>query len=412
MALFPQGQSRARAKDFVLADVDRAFIDEPYPLYAALRRHNPVCRQPDGSYFVSRYRDLVTIYQNPEKFSSDKRVDFKPKFGDSSLFEHHTLSLVFNDPPYHTRVRALLTPFFSPHAMRSLTPRVETLVDGLLDQAEDLRDFDLIRDFAIAIPLNLIGDMLGVPAEERAPMREWAILILGALEPTLSTAQLEAGCRAVDEFKAYLRDLIVRKKRTRSIRDDADILGALLDAQGHEQALSELELLHNCIFLLNAGHDTTTSLIANGLDALFRFPDQWQLLKEQPSLIDTAVEEILRLESPLQIGNRKLTEDYELGGAVLPAGTFLHLGVAAANHDEEIFDDPERLNISRFPNKHLAFAKGIHTCAGNTIGRMEGAVALGKLVARFSHIERRGSMERGARARFRTVVNFPVGVRS
>ena len=403
-----EAQEKEVALGFDLETFDKGFIDNPYPAYRALRRHNPVCRLPDGTYFISRYRDLVTIFRDPDRFISDKKIDFKKKFGDSPLFEHHTTSVVFNDPPIHTRMRALMTPFFSTHALSTLQPRVETFVDALCDGVGDKGQFDLMTDFAQALPLNLVGDMLGVPADERARLADWAVLILGALEPSLTEENFKKGCDAVDEFKDYLRALIASKRSAKTPRDDFDVLGALVDAETLEGKLSELELLHNCIFLLNAGQDTTTSLIVNGVEALFRFPEALDMLRRRPELIETAVDEMLRLESPLQIGNRKCVVDFDLDGHEIPEGAFLHIGVACANHDETVFDNAERLEIERYPNKHLAFGKGIHTCAGNALGRLEAQVAIGKLLERFPDLTPTGPLVRGPRARFRSVLSYPM----
>src|SRR6266704_5389693 len=202
---------RAAALAFDLRKLDRRFLEDPYPTYRALREHNPVHRMPDGSYFLTRYDDLVAVYHDAKTWSSDKTVQFKPKFGDSALYEHHTTSLVFNDPPIHTRVRKLLAPTFTPRALKALQPRIEALVDRLLDRAAERRRFDLIDDFAAAIPLRLIGDMLGVPQDERGPLRDWSLAILGALEPVLSREQFERGVTAVAEFKVYLIDLVGRR---------------------------------------------------------------------------------------------------------------------------------------------------------------------------------------------------------
>src|SRR5262249_20908130 len=194
-----------------------------------------------------------------------------PNVGDGALFDHPPTRLVSNDPPYHSRVRKLLAPAFTPRALKALQPRIEALVDRLLDRAAARGEIDLIADFAAAIPLQLIGDMLGVPPDERGPLRDWSLAILGALEPVLSPGQLERGVRAVDEFKAFLRDLIARRNREQA-GNDAEILSkliagsALCPAGAPQECLSALELLHNCIFLLNAGHETTTNLIGNAVD--------------------------------------------------------------------------------------------------------------------------------------------------
>src|SRR5579864_785174 len=202
---------REAALGFDLKRLERRFLDDPYPLYRALRRHDPIHRMPDGSYFLSRYQDCAAVYRDAAAWSSDKTIDFRPNFGASALYEHHTTSLVFNDPPYHTRVRRLLAPAFTPRALKALQSRVEALIDRLIDGLGERGRFDLIADFAAAIPVQLIGDMLGVPESERGPLRQWSLAILGALEPVLSPEQFERGVGAVEGFKAYLADLVERR---------------------------------------------------------------------------------------------------------------------------------------------------------------------------------------------------------
>jgi hypothetical protein len=404
---------RDAARNFDIKRLDPSFLADPFSIYRALREHDPVHRMPDGSYFLSRYDDCAAVYRDPEAWSSDKKIDFKPNLGDSSLYEHHTTSLVFNDPPYHTRVRKLLAPAFAPRALKALQPRIEALVDRLLDRAAARGQIDLIGDFAAAIPLQLIGDMLGIPDDERGPLREWSLAILGALEPVLSPEQFGRGTTAVEEFKFYLRDLIKRRSRERAT-DEAEILSKLIAASELSPAgvpgerLTELELLHNCIFILNAGHETTTNLIGNGVDLLIRRPEAMRDMRAHPELIETAVEEFLRLESSNQLGNRRAAKDTELGGVAMPHGTYIHIGIGAANRDPAQFQEPDRLDIRRHPNRHLAFGTGIHACAGMPLARMEAQVAIGRLVRRFATIERAGEFVRGGRARFRGFLHYPL----
>lgn len=401
---------------FDLKCLDQSFLDDPYPTYRALRRHDPVHRMPDGTYFLTRYDDLVEVYRDAKTWSSDKKVDFTPNFGDSLLYEHHTKSLVFNDPPVHTRVRKLLAPTFSPRALKALQPRIETLVDRLLDAAAERGTIDVIDDFAAAIPVQLIGDLLGIPDDERGPLRDWSHAILGALEPVLSAQQLESGNRAVAEFKAYLKG-IISLRRSSLVGNEREILSTLVAASEFnagadaDDQLSELELLHNCIFLLNAGHETTTNLIGNSIHLLVENPQSWRDLRASPEVVETAVEEFLRMESSNQLGNRRATRDVELGGTKLAEHTYVHLCIGAANRDPAQFPAPDRLDLRRQPNRHLAFGYGIHTCAGNSLARMEAQVGLRKLAERFSTIERAGTVARGGRARFRGFRHYTVSVR-
>jgi cytochrome P450 len=402
--------------DFDLNRLDQAFLNDPYPTYKALRERAPIHRLHDGSYFLTRYDDLAQVYRDTSTWSSDKKIDFKPKFGDSLLYEHHTTSCVFNDPPIHTRVRKLLAPAFTPRAVKALEPRIEALVDRLLDEASRRGGLDIIDDFAAAIPMQLIGDLLGVPQGEREPLRRWSLAILGALEPVLAREQFEWGVRSVAEFKDYLTTLIARRKDN-SDPDGREILSTLINAsefapstEGGER-LSELELIHNCIFLLNAGHETTTNLIGNAVDLLLRYPDAKEELIEHPQLTESAIEEFLRMESSNQLGNRRAIKDTELGGVAIPAGSYAHLCIGAANRDPAQFAEPDRLDIRRSPNRHLAFGFGIHACAGMSLARLEARVAIGRLVQRFKTIERAGDAVRGGRARFRGFLHFPVAFR-
>ena len=404
---------REAALAFDLKRLERRFLDDPFPLYRALRQHDPIHRMRDGSYFLSRYDDCVAVYRDTAVWSSDKKIDFRPNFGASALYEHHTTSLVFNDPPYHTRVRRLLAPAFTPRALKTLQPRVEALIDRLLDGLERREHFDLIEDFAATIPVQLIGDMLGVPDGERDPLRQWSLAILGALEPVLSREQFDRGVTAVEEFKAYLADLVGRRLAEGS-NDPAEILSTLIDASDFRmqdagaERLSRIELLHNCIFLLNAGHETTTNLIGNGIDLLIRHPDALAELRREPALIESAVEEFLRMESSNQLGNRRAAKDTTLSGVAMPAGTYVHIGIGAANRDPAQFPEPDRLDLRRHPNRHLAFGTGIHACAGLSLARMEAVVAIGKLVARFPRFERASDPVRGGRARFRGFLRYPM----
>lgn len=370
----------------ILTDLPPGFHDDPFPHYAALRDAGAV-GQPDGSVLLGRHADLAAIYKDNALYRSDKTEVFGPKYGDAPLYEHHTTSLVFNDPPLHTRVRRVLTGALTPRALDRLQPRLEALVDRLLDGLEG--EVDAIERFAAAIPVEVIGDLLAVPPDERAPLRGWSLAILGALEPTLTPAQEAAGNAAVTDFLAYLRDLVVRR-RARPGDPEVDVLTRLL--RGGE--LSEAELLHNCIFILNAGHETTTNLIGNALWLLDRHPDG---RSGDPAAI---VEEVLRMESPNQFGNRQTTAEVTLHGMTIPAGTDLHLCIGAANRDPQVFDAPDAFRPDRGTSRHLAFAAGPHICVGLTLARMEGRVAMERFLARFPDYRVTGS-RRGERVRFR-----------
>ena len=281
------------AANFDLEKLTPEFYADPYPTYRALREHEPVKRLPNGGYFLTRYDDLVTAYKNTKVFSSDKKKEFAPKYGASPLFEHHTTSLVFNDPPAHTRVRRLIMGALSPRAIAAMEPDLIRLVDQLLDAIETKGPFELIGDFASAIPVEVIGNLLDVPHEEREPLRDWSLAILGALEPVIQPEQFARGNKAIEDFLGYLETLVERR-RARPGNPERDVLTRLIQGEANGERLTEKELLHNCIFLLNAGHETTTNLIGNGLVALSQHPTEKRRLIQAPDLIRCAVEEILR----------------------------------------------------------------------------------------------------------------------
>jgi cytochrome P450 len=402
-------EARAAARDFDLRHLPAGFYGNPYPIYSALREHAPVHRMPDGSYFLSRYADCVAVYKDAQRFSSDKKREFKPKYGDGLLYQHHTTSLVFNDPPLHTRVRRIIAGAFTPRAIADMEAPVTALVDGLLDRMAAKGVADLIGDLAAAVPIEVIGNLLAVPHEERGPLRDWSLAILGALEPVLTPEQLQRGEQAVADFLAYLEGLVA-DRRARPGDSERDVLTRLIQGEEDGERLSQRELLHNIIFILNAGHETTTNLIGNGLVALLQWPQEKARLIAQPELIRTAVEEILRFESSNQLGNRVSTAPAEIGGVAMPAGTFITLGIGAANRDPAEFADPDRLDVGRQPNRHLAFGSGPHVCAGLNVARLEGRIAIRRFLVRFPNYALTGTPIRGGRARFRGFTSIPVAL--
>ena len=390
--------------DFLLTDLPDGFHNNPYVTYAALRQDAPVHPQPDGSFIISRHADLDMIYRDTTRFISDKKIVFKPKFGDSLLFEHHTTSLVFNDAPLHTRVRSIMVGAMNPRAIAGMEQGLVEQVTWLLDQMQDKEEVDLVSAFAGAIPIEVIGNLFDMPHEERGPLRDWSLAILGALEPALTQGQLDEGNHAVAEFKAYLKDLVARREQNPG-NPETDVLTRMM--QSEQGQLSEVELLQNCIFILNAGHETTTNLIGNALALLDKNPAAKADLIAKPNLLNTAVDEFLRMESPNQFGNRLTTEDMKLHGVHIPAGSDLHLCIGAANRDETKFEDANTLQLDRRPNKHLAFAGGPHTCVGLSLARMEGRVAVGRFLERFPNYRLSDGAERGNRIRFRGYSRLP-----
>ncbi|WP_157538745.1 cytochrome P450 [Hydrogenophaga flava] len=410
----PMSAERAReiTATFDLRALPADFLANPFPVYALLREHEPVRRMPDDSLFLTRHADLMAVYRDAAVFSSDKHVEFAPKYGvDSPLYEHHTTSLVFNDPPLHTRVRKLIMGALTRRAIADMEPGLVTLVDQLLDRIEAQGGGDLVEDFASAIPVEIIGNLLGVPHADRGPLRDWSLAILGALEPVPTPEQHAAGNRSVTEMLAYLRTLVAERRQTPG-DPERDVLTRLIQGEASGEKLSEVELLQNCIFLLNAGHETTTNLIGNGLILMQEFPAQReQLLADllatgtneaaREQVLTLAVDECLRFESSNQLGNRRALTAATVGGEVLDAGALVTLCIGAANRDPAVYEHPETLNLRREGNKHLAFGFGIHQCAGLSLARLEGRIAIGRFLDRFPRFELSAPPVRGGRARFR-----------
>jgi cytochrome P450 len=389
---------------FDLRALPADFYRNPFPYYDALRAETPVRLMPDGSYFLTRYADVEAVYRDQATFSSDKKQEFKPKYGDTLVYEHHTTSLVFNDPPLHTKVRKLIVGALTPKAIGQMEPGLVRLVGDLLDRMAEKEaagePVDLIEDFAAAIPVDVIGNLLAVPQQDRGPLRGWSLKILGALEPTISPAQLAAADTAVAEFLDYLEGLVAERARHPG-DPQTDVLTRLLQGEVSGEKLTHKELLQNCIFILNAGHETTTNLIGNALVTLARWPQQKQKLIADAALTRPAVEEVLRFESSNQLGNRMTATDTTVGGVAMPKGTRITTCIGAANRDPDVFAEPNVFDIARTPNRHLAFAYGPHLCAGATLARLEGRIALEMFLRRFPDYRLEGEPEQSRRARFR-----------
>ena len=398
------------------------FYANPYPVYEVLRAKAPVRRMPDGSYFLTRHADLVAVYRDAATFSSDKKIEFEPKYGRASaLFEHHTTSLVFNDPPLHTRVRKLMMGALTRRAIADMEPGLITLVDELLDAMEANGGGDLIEDFASAIPVEIIGNLLGIPHADRAPLRSWSLAILGALEPVLTPTQEALGNRSVREFTDYLRTLVAKRRKAPG-DPEHDVLTRLIGQEDSSDQLSESELLQNCVFILNAGHETTTNLIGNALVALQEQPEAGSNLLSKTELLThdirgleayltLVIDEFLRFEPSNQLGNRRALQATRIGNVDIEAGSLMTLCIAAANRDPLVFDHPNRLDFERASNRHLAFGLGIHQCAGMSLARLEGRVAVGRFLQRFPGYQLTAVPVRGGRARFRGFLSAPFSTR-
>ena len=386
---------------FDLNNLPNGFYEDPFKYYSSLRQTDPVKFLPDNSVLISSWEDLNTIYRDTQNFKSDKKISFGEKFGNTPLFEHHTTSLVFNDPPLHSRVRKIMTGAMNPKAVALMEPGLEILVEKLLSEMD--KEANLIEEFAMKIPVEVIGNLFNIPHSLRSPLRDWSLSILGALEPTPTKQELEKGNNAVLEFKEFLKK-ITDERRKNPGDPDTDVLTRMIIAE--DSNLSETELLQNCIFILNAGHETTTNLIGNALWALCTYPMARKTLIKNPAILNSAIDEFLRFLSPNQFGNRETAFDVSLSGKKIPKNTNLHLCIGAANRDPLQFKDPEELIIDRTPNRHLAFAGGAHHCVGFSLAKMEARIAIGMFLKNFPNYNLISKPRWSRRIRFRGLTHL------
>ncbi|MGE0734194.1 MAG: cytochrome P450 [Alphaproteobacteria bacterium] len=387
---------------FDIFKLDQRFLASPYATYARLRQDDPVHRNADGSYLVTRYDDVARVLRDPD-MSSDNTRTLTPVYGQTPLLEHYLHLMVFVDPPRHTHIRRRLAHAFTPRALKTWEVYVEHAVRELLDEALAKGRMDLITEFAYLLPISVIAKMLGVPREDQALFRRWSAGVTKPMVPSPAAAVIEEGSGVVEEFKAYFRTLAERRRR--EPRDD--LMSLLVQDDGSEP-LDELDLIHNAAFLLNAGHETTMNLLGNALAVLFRFPDQLARLRRNPDLFETAVEEFLRFDSPNQLGGRRTTKAIDFHGVTIPADTFIWISNGAANRDTDQFAGAENLDVGRQPNRHLAFGYGIHACLGANLARVEAKIALRTLICDHPNLRADGTPVPRMHPRYRGFTSFPV----
>lgn len=343
---------------------------DPYPHYRQLREEDPVHRSPLGFWVLSRYADVAALVRDP-------------RLGHEMDGSNEGASMLFRDPPAHTRLRSLVSKAFTPRMLERLRPRIHRIVDDRLAAARETGEVDVIADLAFPLPATVISEMLGLPLEDHRQVRRWAGALTRTLDPVLSQEDVNEMVDASVEFNTYLADQV----RQRRSRPGEDLLTALLAAEESGDRLSPVELLSTVSLLFVAGHETTTNLIGNGFLALLRNPSQLRRLREDPSLLRTGIEELLRFDSPVQFLIRTVKEPVEVGGFRLERGDPALLLIGAANRDPAAFREPDVLNVGRPEGRHLSFGGGIHFCLGSVLARMEGQIAIGALVSLFDDFE-------------------------
>jgi cytochrome P450 len=366
------------------------FRANPHLPYRQLREEDPVHWSPFlGFWVLTRYADCVPVLRDAKRFSADPRdlaiYDMMIQgIGEGRpLMQMERKWMLLLNPPDHTRLRTLVTKAFTPRVVENLRPRIQEIVDDLLDKVQHAGRMDVIADLSYPLPVIVIAGMLGVPVEDRDKFKAWTTDLSRTLDPIISPEVLDAGDAAAAAFTDYFKALVSKRRKD----PQEDLLSALIAAEEQGDRLTEEELIATAVLLLGAGHETTMNLIGNGLLALFRHPEQLEKLKADPSLIQGAVEECLRFDGPVQMTARTALEDLELGGKTITKGQQAVIVLAAANRDPAQFVDPDAFDITRKDNAHIAFSHGIHYCLGAPLARAEAQIALNALLSRLPKLK-------------------------
>ena len=364
---------------------DPAFQADPYPTYALLREREPICFRKTDDFevcWLTRYRDVLELLRHPGFSAVRTPSDMMgPSVPEKFRRLGHLLTqmMLMKDAPDHTRLRGLVKKAFTPRVVSGLRPRVESIVAELLAAVRARGDgrMDVLQDLATPLPVIVIAELLGVPTEDRWRFKKWSDEIAVVLDGSVRTAGLPQAAESAAELAAYLRD-VVAKRRT---SPQPDLISGLAAARDESGALTDEELIANCVLILLAGHETTTNLIGNGVLALLHHPEQMQRLRADPGLAASAVEETLRYDSPVQGTSRIPLEAIDLLGVHFAAGIEINTSLGSANRDPEQFSDPDHFDIGRGDKSHLAFGFGAHFCLGASLARLEGEIALRQLVS-------------------------------
>jgi len=358
----------------------------PYPMYIRLREEDPVHWSAlMEAWILTRYEDIVAVLTD-SRFSANRRqaqnrfAQEAQKIAEEFGPFGRTQTMLTSDPPLHTRLRRLVSKAFTPRMVEGLRPRIQLIVDELLDAVRDSGRMDLIRDLAYPLPVIVIAEMLGIPPQERDQFKRWSDEIAATLGgPFTPPEVLERARKSANELADYFRGVIAERRREPA----EDLISGLIAAEEQGQILSEDEMLATAMLLLVAGNETTTNLIGNGTLALLRNPDQLRRLQDDPSLIPAAVEELLRYDGPVQGTGRVAVEELEIDGRTVETGQVVFCVLGSANRDPAQFENPDKLDITRQPNEHIAFGDGIHSCLGAPLARAEGQIAFETLLRRF-----------------------------
>jgi cytochrome P450 len=362
------------------------FHANPYPFYHRLRAADPVHRTPMGLWVLTRYDDVVSVQRDPRFGSEGFDQILADVYGEDTTNASGARSMLFRDPPDHTRLRGLISQAFTPRVIERMRSHIQNIVDRLLDRVQNANAMDVIADLAYPLPVTVICEMLGVPTNAHAGIRQWSVDLARSLDAIGMPADegvVQRGRAAQQSMLDYFRGLIAERRQ----RPHDDLLSLLIAAEEQGDRLTEGELLITCTLLFVAGHETTVNLIGNGLLALLNCPDQLAKLRADLTLLPGAVEELLRYDSPVQRTGRITNTDVELDGRKIAKGSLVVTAIGAANRDPAHFPDPDCLDITRRDNRHIAFGFGIHFCLGAPLARLEGQIAIETLLRRMPGLQ-------------------------
>lgn len=403
--MLQQEISQVAFNDFLLPEI----LDDPYPLFARLRREDPVHLDPGGrGWIVSRYEDIERVLSD-KRFSAQRILSTQERQGlSAAVLNALARQMLFMDPPDHTRLRSLFTKAFTPSRMEALKPQVTQMVRDLLDPiAQRGGRMDFIHEFAVPLPVAVIAQLLGVPTADWSSLREWSVALGKLLGGRELTAQESVDSqRGVMQFVQYFAELISERRK----QPQADMISGLIEVEEQGDRLSTEELIVNLILLMAAGHGTTTHLLGNGLLALSRHPDQWHYLVSNPTVTPNVVNELLRFDGPVQVTGRQATEDVTLADRTIAKGEVVTALLGSANHDESRFTEPDRLDLRRPNVRPLSFGHGIHTCLGAALARMEAQVAFSELAKSYPNFAIMDAPQRNPSIAFRGLLSLPVAL--
>jgi len=384
--------------------LDPAVLDDPYPTYAELRAAGPLCRFGPGSWGVTRHADVVALQRDPRLGSEFPPAYHAMSTGDGATSAFFSRIMLYRDPPEHRRLRQLMGKAFSPAVVRGIRSDIEELVDRLLAPALDTGRMDVVTDLAYPLPVLVICRLMGIPAQASDDVRRHAINLGRAFSAIVPPEARGAADEAVDWLRGYLGELLDQRRRD----PGDDLLSHLLRAEEAGETLSHDEIVDNTVFSFFAGFETTVHLITTGFAALLNHPDQLDRLRAEPDLVPTAVDEFLRYDAPIQGTARYVKERLEIGGHTVRQGRVLVLLLGSANHDERVFDAPERLDVGRTPNPHVTFGGGGHLCLGAFLARLEGQVVFDRVARQLATLEPSGNLVRATDTPFRAYATVPV----